>query len=149
MHLSSRTHRAAFLILAVIGLIDASYLYIVKLVNSPAACLVGIGDCFSVNSSRYSEIYGIPIAVFGALTYLVLITILIFEKRFEFFTTNGHLLTFGITLAGLLYSAYLTYLEIAVIHAICPYCVLSAVILLLLFILSVVRLSEKQEEPIL
>ncbi len=49
---------------------------------------------------------------------------------------------FGMATAGTLYSAYLTYLEVAVLEAICPYCVLSAVVMTGLWILSIVRLRR-------
>ena len=53
-------------------------------------------------------------------------------------------LIFGISLVGVLYSAYLTYIEIAVIYAICPFCVISAIVLLGIFTISTVRLFRNQ-----
>jgi uncharacterized membrane protein len=47
---------------------------------------------------------------------------------------------FGFTLAGTLYSIYLTYVEVAILRAICPFCVVSAVVMLALFIIAVYRL---------
>jgi uncharacterized membrane protein len=55
---------------------------------------------------------------------------------------NVNLALFGVTLIGMIYSAYLTYLEVAVIHAICPFCVLSAVLMSFLFVLSALRIRE-------
>jgi uncharacterized membrane protein len=93
-----------------------------------------------VNTSRYSQVNGIPIAVFGAVGYLVILGLLLADRKSTFFAENGPLLIFGVTLFGVLYSAYLTYLEIAVIKAICPFCILSAITMLTLFILSIARL---------
>lgn len=129
-------------ILALIGLIDSFYLLWIKITQNKALCLPGLGDCWSVNTSRYSEIYGIPVSVFGVLAYLIILALLWFEDKDIKFKVYLPGLIFGITLAGSLYSAYLTYLEIAVIKAICPFCVVSAIVMTVLFIISIVRLRE-------
>ncbi|NPV77141.1 MAG: vitamin K epoxide reductase family protein [Anaerolineae bacterium] len=129
-------------ILTLIGLIDSLYLLWIKISQNKALCLPGLGDCWSVNTSRYSEIYGVPVSILGALAYLVILALLWLEgKDFKF---KAYLpgLIFGITLTGTLYSAYLTYLEIAVIKAICPFCVVSAVVMTVLLIISTLRLRK-------
>ena len=131
------------LIAALIGAINAIYLSWVKLSNNETLCAPGLGDCFTVNTSRYSEIYGIPIAIFGLGAFLAIIAILLFEKRVEFLEENSSMILFAISLIGVLYSAYLTYLEAYVIHAWCPYCVLSAIMITIIFIVSIVRLKEE------
>lgn len=128
------------IICAIIGLIDSIYLSWIKLSNTAALCLPGIGDCETVNTSRYSEIFGVPIALLGVAGYLAIIGLVLIESRSQFFLSNGPLLLFGISLVGVLYSAYLTYIEIAVIYAVCPYCVISAVMMLGIFVCSCVRL---------
>ena len=105
-------------IISLIGLIDSIYLIIIKFANNRALCLQGVGDCFDVNSSSYSEIMGIPIAVLGAGAYLTLLVILFLESSNVFFERNGSIFVFGITLAGTLFSIYLTYVELFVIFAI-------------------------------
>lgn len=130
------------LIAAVIGALDSVYLSWVKLSHNETLCAPGLGDCFTVNTSRYSEIYGIPIALFGLGAYLLIIAILLFESRSEFLQENGSMALFGISLIGVLYSAYLSYLEAYVILAWCPYCVLSAIMILIIFIISIIRLKE-------
>ncbi|RME86896.1 MAG: vitamin K epoxide reductase family protein, partial [Anaerolineae bacterium] len=97
-------------------------------------------------TSRYSEIFGVPIALLGALAYLTIVVLHLLETRSSFFAENGPLMIFGISLVGVLYSAYLTYLEAAVIHAWCPYCVLSALAITLIFALSITRLAREQSE---
>ncbi len=57
------------LIAAIIGALDSLYLTWVKLSHNEINCAPGLGDCFTVNTSRYSEIYGIPIAIFGLATF--------------------------------------------------------------------------------
>lgn len=125
---------------AVIGFIDSIYLTWIKVADSAISCS-GIGDCESVNSSRYAEISGIPIALFGAGAFLVLLALLLLETRFREQAPNLRLGVFGIALAGTLYSAYLTYIEVAVLQAICPFCVLSALMLTGLLIVSIYRIK--------
>lgn len=136
--------RVASMILAGIGLVDSLYLTYVKLSNSYAIC-GPIGDCESVNQSVYAEIAGIPIALLGAGAYLTILLLLLLENQGEFWAEYSPIMVFGISLAGVLYSAYLTYIEIYVLRAICPYCVLSAVVLVLLLALAFVRLFRSPE----
>ena len=126
-------------ILSVIGLIDSVYLLIYKLSNNNAMCL-GSGDCATVNASRYSELYGIPVALLGVLAYLAIIILVFFEMRNLFTKENSSLLIFGISLVGVLFSGYLTYIEYFVIHAVCPFCVASAIVITIIFIISLIRL---------
>ena len=78
--------------------------------------------------------------------YIMIALLLVLEARGGIWREYGPYLELGITLAGSLYSIYLTYLEVAVIHAICPYCVVSAVVIILLFILSIARLIIDDQE---
>lgn len=130
--------------LAVVGLTDSIYLTWIKL-TAEGVCVAGEG-CEIVNTSPYSSIGGIPIALLGAGAYLTLLAVLFMEARSQFFAFNGPMLVFGISLAGVLYSAYLTYLELYVIHAICEFCVLSAIVLVLMLILSGFRLRTTFQE---
>ncbi len=131
------------LIAAIIGALDSAYLTWVKLSHNEINCAPGLGDCFTVNTSRYSEIFGIPVAIFGLATYLAIIAILLYEPRVDFFKENGTLAIFGISLIGVLYSIYLSYLEEFVLHAWCPYCILSAIVITIVFIISIVRLKRE------
>jgi|YelNatPaOPRAMG01_1025707.scaffolds.fasta_scaffold01942_12 uncharacterized membrane protein len=132
--------RFGVVVAAVIGLVDSVYLTWIKFTHNEASCLVGIGNCEAVNTSRYAEIGGIPIALLGALAYLILLVLVLLEVRKAISAENSSTLIFGIGLAGFLYSLYLTYLELMVIKAICPFCILSAVAMTAIFILAVVRL---------
>jgi uncharacterized membrane protein len=129
-------------IFAALGFIDAIYLIVIKVANNKALCFISAGDCLSVNSSVYSEIWGFPIAGLGAGAYLVILTMLVFEAKASWMARLAPFLLFGITLIGVIYSAYLTYLEIAVIKAICPFCVISAICMFFLFIISILNLIQ-------
>jgi len=132
--------RTASIVLAVLGLLDSIYLVWVKYTGAYALC-GPIGNCESVNSSQYSEIYGIPIALLGAGAYAVMIVLLLLENRGQVWAEFGPMIVFGMSLIGVLYSIYLTYIEVVILKAICPYCVISAIILVILLILSGIRLS--------
>lgn len=127
---------------ALIGLLDSIYLTVLKYSNNKSLCIQGVGDCWSVNTSIYSEIFGIPIALLGFGAYGFILLVLWAEQRHSLIQQYADFLLFGVTLIGIIYSAYLTYLEIAVIKAICPFCVVSAVAMLILFIYSVKRLID-------
>ncbi|MBT3314119.1 MAG: vitamin K epoxide reductase family protein [Anaerolineae bacterium] len=131
------------LIAAIIGALDSTYLAWIKLSHNETLCAPGLGDCFTVNTSRYAELFGIPIALFGLATYVAIIAILLFENRIDFLKENGTLALFGIGLVGVLYSAYLSYLEEFVLHAWCPYCILSAITITIVFIVSIIRLKKE------
>lgn len=133
------------IVVALVGFVDSIYLTWVKLAQRPVFC-GAYGGCDTVNSSPYAVIGGIPIAILGAGAYLTILMLLYLEKRDSFWRDNGPLMIFGISLAGVLYSAYLTYIEIAVLRAICPYCVLSAIAILLLLIFAILRLVRGQVE---
>ncbi len=127
------------LLLGIVGLLDAGYLSWVKLYKTSIVCAPGLGDCGSVNNSSYSMLYGIPVAYLGFLSYLFIFgmsLILILKKR-EINWINYSI--FGTTLVGLLFSAYLTYIELGVLKAICFYCVISASIMTALFGISLYK----------
>jgi uncharacterized membrane protein len=128
-------------LLVLTGAVDSAYLAFLKFTGTVAACS-NIGDCEAVNNSKYAEIGGIPLALLGLLGYLAILAFLVLETRFPSWKEGLHLSIFGFTLAGTIYSAYLTYIEIAVLRAICPYCVVSAVVMLLLFVISIMRLRR-------
>jgi uncharacterized membrane protein len=125
------------LVMAGLGLIDSIYLSWAKLTPGSVICSDS-GSCDAVQNSPYSEIGGIPIALIGAFSYALIIAILAFEERIQ--GDLPLLAVFGLGLVGVIYSAYLTYLEIAVIHAICPYCVASAVLITGVLLVSIARL---------
>lgn len=129
------------ILLAVIGLIDSLYLTWVKLAHTAAFC-GGVGGCETVNSSAYSQINGLPIAVLGAGAYLAMLALMRAERLGGSWSEWSVLGVFGLSLVGTLYSAYLTYIELAVLRAICPYCVVSAIVVTLVLTISVIRLRQ-------
>lgn len=125
-------------ILAGLGALDSIYLTWIKIQRETALFCAPGGGCDIVNTSPYSELAGIPIAIFGLGMYLAVIVALLVDDRWAY----SRLAVFGLALTGTLYSAYLTYLELAVIHAICPYCVISALLVVALLVLALIRLRQ-------
>jgi len=134
----------AALLASVVGIAVSIYMTIFKLTDNSAMCL-GNGGCSVVNASRYSSIYGIPLGIFGLLGYGAIALVLLFEKRHPLLRAYGNMLAMGMALGGALYSAYLTYLEIYVIQAICPFCVASAIAISLAFVFTLVRFIRNEE----
>lgn len=124
--------------LSVIGLGVAGYLTYSAFSLSDALCAPG-GGCDIVRQSEYSKVAGVPVALIGLVGYLGILGVLLLEESVEFFADNGPMLVFGMSLIGFIYSIYLTYLELYVIHAICPWCVASAIIMTLVFAVALVR----------
>ncbi len=132
--------RIGIAVVSLIGFLDSLYLSWLEFTHREAFC-AGSGDCQTVANSPYSEIAGIPIAVLGIGAYLVILGLLYIGQKGEYWREYTPLMIFGISLVGVIYSIYLTYIEIAVIYAICPYCVISAIAMLLIFVMSIARLT--------
>ncbi|MCZ2126990.1 MAG: vitamin K epoxide reductase family protein [Anaerolineales bacterium] len=133
----------ATMALAIIGLGVSIYMTIYKFTGNDGMCL-GSGDCSTVNASRFSEVNGIPVAIFGVIGYAAILLVSFFEKKIDFLKKNGDLALFGMALVGFLFTLWLVYVEIALLKALCPFCVTSQVAMTLIFILSLVRLFQNQ-----
>jgi len=122
-------------VLAVMGLAISAYLTYVYTTDQVAICM-GSGGCDTVQHSAYAWIFGIPMPVLGLGAYLLVLVLALLALRGREPADWSVLALFGTALVGLLFSAYLTYLELFVIHAICFWCAVSAVIQVFLFVLS-------------
>jgi len=128
--------------LTILGSVDAIYLLVLKYTQSEAMC-VGSHGCITVNNSTYSMIYGLPISLIGLIGYLCIGVALLLEPYWKLVNEQSPLFIFGASLIGVIFSAYLTWIELYIIHAICPFCVASAVIITFIFILAVIRLIRQ------
>jgi uncharacterized membrane protein len=136
--MNNKTLRLILIVLSVLGIGVAAYLTYGKLTNTEVLCLTG-GGCGTVEASPYSEVGGVPVAAIGLIGYLGILAVLILEHTAPFFEVNGPLMVFGMSMVGFIYSMYLTYLELGPIGAICSWCVTSAIIMTLVFGISVYR----------
>ena len=130
--------------LVILGLLVSIYMTIYKFTGDDGMCL-GSGDCHTVNASKYSEVNGIPVAIFGIGGYLAILAVLYFENSNRFFKQNATLMIFGMSLTGFLFTVWLIYVEIALLKAICPFCVTSQVAMTIIFMLAVARLIRQPQ----
>lgn len=122
-------------LLAAIGLGIGGYLIYVHYNIDALVC--GTGECEIVQTSEYSEVMGIPIAIFGTAMYAALLALAVYRLRAPGSMLPASMAALAITGAGTLYSAWLTYLELYVIEAICQWCVASAIVTTLLFAIEI------------
>jgi len=128
--------------LALAGIFVSLYLTLYKLgVIGELSC--SIGSCETVNTSKWSRFLGLPVAAWGLLFYLDVFAVALLSTlpRFEDERAFSIVLV-AESLVGVLFSAWLTYLELGVIHAICIWCVTSAVIVTIIFVTSLADLRE-------
>jgi uncharacterized membrane protein len=128
--------------LALAGIFISLYLTLYKIgVIGELSCT--IGSCETVNTSKWSRFLGLPVAAWGLLFYLDVFVVALVGtmRRFELEPAISFVLI-GEAAVGVLFSAWLTYLELGVIHAICIWCVTSAVIVTLILITSIADLRE-------
>ena len=128
--------------LAILGALVSIYMTIFKLTENPGMCL-GNGGCSVVNNSIYAQVYGIPVAVIGVGGYLAILVSLLLRIRSPFFEANGTMIVFGLALVGFLFTIYLIYVEVALIRALCPFCLTSQVTMTILFIVSLIALARE------
>jgi uncharacterized membrane protein len=130
----------ALVMLSAAALAVALYLTLVKLAGAAPVCGI-LEGCETVSSSPYSELFGIPVALFGAAGSLIMLAGALAWWRTG--ARSGVLLAYLIGLASLPVLAYLTYLEIAVIGAICIWCVTYAVLTIGAFAVAAVAVNRR------
>ncbi len=132
-------------VLALAGIFISLYLTLYKLgVIGELSCT--LGSCETVNTSRWSVFLGLPVAAWGLLFYLDVfgVALLGTMPRWEDEPVISIVLVAEAAI-GVLFSAWLTYLELAVIHAICIWCVTSAVIVVVILLVSLADLRETRD----
>ena len=121
------------LVLALAGLGVATYLTVIHYAGINPACTAGQA-CIKVQTSQWSKLAGVPVALLGLLGYIGILGTLLAPDR-----DQTRLATLGLTVIGFGFSAYLTYRELFSIHAVCEWCASSAVILTVLVVLAITR----------
>jgi uncharacterized membrane protein len=128
-------NRVVILILSALGIALSAFLtYLHYSVADAAFCVSGSG-CATVRESSYSAVFGIPVALFGVIGYslIFILSLVSVSSRAKWLSL------YFVSLAGVAFSAYLTYLEFFVIKAICPFCVISAFLITGIFITLLLR----------
>ena len=126
-------------VLCGLGIVVSGYLASKRLTGGSLAC-TRWAQCDVVNSSIYSKFLGIPVSFIGLGAYLLLLALALAALWTAGRTQRQILLlSLLLSLGGVGFSVYLTYIEIYVIEALCSWCVASAIIITLLAILGVVN----------
>jgi uncharacterized membrane protein len=120
--------------LALLGVAIAGYLTWVHYAELEPFCVGGGAACERVQSSRYADLAGVPVALLGLAGYLAILGALALPG------SAGRSATAFVALVGAGFSVYLTYVEVAVLEAICQWCVASAVVVTLIAGVTVARM---------
>jgi len=132
---SERRLQETIAVLAILGAGIAGYLTVAHVTHTPVAC-VRSGGCETVQHSAYSELWGIPVAAIGLAGYLL---IAVSSRRR---TDPARVAGAAAALAGLVFAAYLVYVQVGVIHAVCQWCMASDVVVALLVVATFLRISR-------
>jgi uncharacterized membrane protein len=132
--------RTAAIALSVIGLGIAGYLTYVHYAGISPVCEIAHG-CEKVQTSEWSKVAGVPVALLGLLGYAAILTATLVRGE------TAATVAAGTALIGAGFSLYLTYREVFTIHAICIWCVASAVLMVALAIVTTVRLLRAEPAP--
>jgi len=132
-------------LISLAGLFVGAYLTLYKFgIIGTLAC--NVGSCEQVQTSRWSVFLGVPVATWGVGFYLLMLALAIASLQPRFLDSRA--LSLGMVLLtgwGVLFTAWLNYLEAFVIHAWCEWCLGSAAMVLLLFVLAVFDWRETRE----
>jgi uncharacterized membrane protein len=143
--MKNKTILIILLILALLGLATSIYLTSLHYKNVDSICDFNQKfSCTDVSRSAYSLIFNIPVAIYGIVAYLFFALVpLLFLTKFSFKKISKYLcyvlvarLYFYVSLFGFFFSLYLTYIELNTIHVICPLCLLSQIIVVLILFFS-------------
>jgi len=131
------------IILSILGVVDSVYLTSLHYKNLSAPCGLSISDCNLVLTSSYSEIFGIPLSLLGLVHYSLLVVFILLA------ITNKNKLWKRLVVIqssfGLATSFCLVFLQLFVIHAICTFCMGSALISLLIFAVAITFFSKERQ----
>jgi uncharacterized membrane protein len=131
---TDRRLRIAIALLALAGAAIAAYLVYARYTGTRIACATG--GCETVQHSKYAKVGGIPVAVLGLVAYLAMLATAL-SRRLE-----AAVVAAAIVLAGLVFGVYLIVIQVAVIDAVCQWCLASDGVLAVLAILCAERLRR-------
>jgi uncharacterized membrane protein len=139
--------RMAMALLCLAGLFVALYLYLYK-IGKIGTLICGTGGCETVQLSPYSRFLGVEVSLIGVIGYagMLLLSLLALQPRYAGRSWPANLLLL-LAAGSVAFAAYLTYLELFVIHAICRWCVVSAVIVTAVFGLGLYDRRGRAPQP--
>lgn len=136
-------HRQAIAFLSLAGLFVALYLWLYKAgVIGSLTC--GTDGCEVVQTSRYAVFLGLPVALHGVVGYALLLAVSLAGLQPRWRDRPGPTLGLvALATVGVLFTAYLNYLALFRIHALCRWCVASAVIMTAIWVIAVVAAARR------
>ena len=136
-------HRQTIALLALVGLFVTLYLWLHALGFGGAIKCGASGACETVQTSQWAVFLGLPVAFYGVVGYLAVLVVAVASLRPAALAhRQWNLMLVSLASVGLLFTIYLTYLELFVIHAICRWCVGSALIITAIWIVSLLSLRS-------
>ena len=134
--------------LALAGIFVALYLLLYKIgIVGNLSC--SIGSCETVNTSKWAVFIGAPVAAWGVAFYVVLFALALVSLEGRYADSLGMSKSLALVSGGgLIFSAWLTYLELFVIHAICQWCVISAIIVTTVFVVAMLDLRDRADPDV-
>jgi len=131
-------------LLALVGLLIAIYLTLYK-AGAIAELACSVGSCETVQMSRWATFLGLPVAAWGIAFYVALLTLALASLQGGLVDSRAvSVALVAVTGWGVLFSAWLTYLELFVIHAICQWCVVSALLVTIAFVIAWLDLRDQR-----
>lgn len=132
--------------LSLVGLLVATYLWLWR-VGALGTLACGTGGCETVQLSEHARLFGLPVAFFGVLGYAALLAVSLTGLQPRWIGRRGPtLVLLGMAAAGVVFTGYLTYLEAFVIRAWCRWCLVSAGIIVAVFVAAVLGLRDVRRE---
>jgi len=136
-------YRQAIALLALVGLFVALYLWLHALGFGGAIKCGASGGCETVQTSQWAVFLGMPVAFYGVIGYLALLIVALAGLRpAALAERTWNLRLLGLATVGVVFTAYLTYIELFLIHAICRWCVGSAVSITAIWVVAVLGLRR-------
>jgi len=131
---------------ALAGLFVSAYLWLYK-VGAIGTLACGTGGCETVQLSPQSRFLGVEVAAIGAAGYAVLLVLTLASLQPRWAGSRRLLGTIGVLSGGAVaFTLYLKYLELFVIHAICRWCVASAILIVVFFVLIMLELRRVRRQ---
>jgi uncharacterized membrane protein len=119
--------------LSLVGIAVAGYLTWIHYAGLDPVCVGGGGGCERVQTSPWAELARVPVALLGLLAYATILASLALPEQ------PGRSLAAFVSLVGFGFSVWLTYVELVEIDAVCQWCVVSAILMTALAVVSVAR----------
>jgi uncharacterized membrane protein len=128
-------YRMGAALMSLLGLFVSAYLYLYK-IGRVGTLACGTGGCETVQQSSWSRFLGVEVSLIGLIGYAVLFVIALISLQAASPRAWAPRALVWLAAGGVLFTAYLTSLELFVIHAICRWCVGSAVIIVSVLVLA-------------